>query len=63
MRSIKSVLEITAMLKLKNKNSNELQLLRQALLEVNSPKFLPSDKVVFESLVADLFPGFTNEKQ
>jgi dynein heavy chain len=57
MRAVRSVINAAGILKGKNPDDNEAQLMLRALREVNVPKFLKDDIPLFENIIIDLFPG------
>ena len=57
MRALKSVLVMAGSLKRANADLNEDIVLIRAMRDSNLPKFLSEDAVLFEAIVADLFPG------
>jgi dynein heavy chain len=57
MRAVRSVINAAGILKGKNPDDNEAQLMLRALREVNVPKFLKDDIPLFENIIVDLFPG------
>jgi dynein heavy chain len=62
MRAVRSVINAAGILKGKNPDDNEAQLMLRALREVNVPKFLKDDIPLFENIIIDLFPGVERPK-
>jgi dynein heavy chain len=56
MRAVKSVLSMAGIVKRRFPDSPESEILIQAMNDSNIPKLLGNDKVLFQSLVTDLFP-------
>jgi dynein heavy chain len=56
LRSIKSVLSAAGLLKRRNPEMPEDMILMKAMRDINMPKFLSDDALLFEGLVKDLFP-------
>lgn len=56
MRSVKAVLNTAAQLKLTSPRVQEEALILEALRDSNLPKFLRQDAILFEGILADLFP-------
>jgi dynein heavy chain len=58
MRAIKSVLRHSGLLKQKFPNYEEVQILIKAIRDMNLPRFLAEDVILFDNLFMDLFSGF-----
>jgi dynein heavy chain len=56
MRSVKSVLRALGRVKRENKDMKEVQVTIKALRDMNLPKFISDDVVLFDNLFMDLFP-------
>jgi len=57
MRAVKSVLSMAGNLKRVETSLGETRVLIRAIKDSNLPKFLPNDKILFNAIVEDLFPG------
>ena len=57
MRAVKSVINTAGILKRDQPNTNEDTLVYRALMDVNKPKFLVEDLVLFNGIMSDLFLG------
>jgi hypothetical protein len=57
MRAVKSVINAAGILKREQPNTNEDTLVYRALMDVNKPKFLVEDLVLFSGIMSDLFLG------
>nr|XP_012140860.1 PREDICTED: dynein heavy chain 1, axonemal [Megachile rotundata] len=62
MRAVKTVIAVAGNLKREQKDLNEQQICLRALRDVNVPKFLKDDLLLFNGIVSDLFPRL-EEKQ
>lgn len=56
MRAIKSVLNASGRIKRENKDMEEVTVIIKALRDMNLPKFLADDVILFDNLFIDLFP-------
>ena len=56
-QAVKSVINAAGILKRDQPNTNEDTLVYRALLDVNKPKFLVEDLVLFNGIMSDLFLG------
>jgi hypothetical protein len=57
MRAVKSVINAAGILKREQPNTNEDTLVYRALMDVNKPKFLVEDLILFSGIMSDLFLG------
>ena len=57
MRAVKSVINAAGILKRAQPDTNEDTLVYRALMDVNKPKFLVEDLVLFSGIMSDLFLG------
>ncbi|XP_023247279.1 dynein heavy chain 1, axonemal-like [Copidosoma floridanum] len=62
MRSVKTVIAVAGNLKREQKDMGEQQICLKALRDVNVPKFLRDDLILFNGIISDLFPQ-VEEKQ
>ena len=56
MRAIKSVLNATGRIKRENRDMKEVTVAIKAIRDMNLPKFIAEDVVLFDNLFMDLFP-------
>lgn len=56
MRAIKAVLNTSGRIKRENKDMDEITVIIKALRDMNLPKFLADDVILFDNLFIDLFP-------
>jgi dynein heavy chain len=57
MRAVKTVISAAGLLKRAFPDANESTICLRALQDVNRPKFLAEDLLLFEGIIKDLFPG------
>lgn len=57
MRAVRSVINAAGLIKEREPEVPEDQILLRALRDVNVPKFLKDDLPLFENIIKDLFPG------
>lgn len=63
LRAIKSVLVVAGQFKRADKDMSELQLLKRALRDFNTPKIVKDDNPIFFGLIEDLFPKIDVERK
>ena len=63
MRALKAILVASANEKRLHPDECEFRLCLKALYDVNLPKFIKNDITLFESIILDLFPGYTYPKK
>ena len=56
MRAVKSILRASGRIKREQKNLDEFTIVIKALRDMNLPKFLAEDVILFDLLFMDLFP-------
>jgi dynein heavy chain len=56
MRAIKSVLNASGRIKRENPDMDEISVMIKAIRDMNLPKFIAEDVVLFDNLFIDLFP-------
>jgi dynein heavy chain len=62
MRLLKSILNLTSSLRRTLHDITEDQILIQAVMEANIPKFLEHDLPIFHNIIKDLFPNIEIKK-
>ena len=60
MRVIKSTLIAAQNLKRKDPNEYEMYIIMRSICDINIPKFIPSDLILFQSIIGDLFSDVKN---
>jgi len=63
MRAIKSVLNASGAIKRQRPDLDEFSVIIKAIRDMNLPKFLAEDVVLFDNLFLDLFPGCDEPEQ
>lgn len=63
LRAIKSVLVVAGAFKRADREMSELQLLKRALRDFNTPKIVKDDTPIFMGLIEDLFPKIDVERK
>lgn len=63
LRAIKSVLVVAGAFKRADPDMSELQLLKRALRDFNTPKIVKDDLPIFHGLIGDLFPNVEVERK
>ena len=56
MRAIKSVLNASGRIKRENPDMDEISVMIKSIRDMNLPKFIAEDVVLFDNLFIDLFP-------
>jgi dynein heavy chain len=56
MRAIKSVLRALASIKRSNREMKEVNVVIKAIRDMNLPKFIADDVILFDNMFIDLFP-------
>jgi len=56
MRAVKSTIAAAGLLKRNNINGDESEIVLKALIDINLPKFLEQDIMLFQYIISDLFP-------
>ena len=57
MRAVKSVLNASGRVKRENKDMDETIVMIKAIRDMNLPKFIAEDVILFDNLFIDLFPS------
>lgn len=57
MRAIKSVLSTAGRIKRLSNDTDEFTIMIKAIRDMNLPKFIAEDVILFDNLFIDLFPG------
>lgn len=63
LRTIKAVLSSAGLLKQKEPNMEEDMILMRAMKDINMPKFIKDDSILFIGLIKDLFPKLNTEQE